>query len=134
MSELADRPRAIWLNRQTPPHIATLVLVAGLSALNMNIFLPSLPSMAEYFHTDYSLVQLAVSAYLGVTAVLQLLIGPLSDRFGRRKVILLSCLGLGLDYIFMAVAPSLAWLFVGRMISGITAASFSTAAAYIAFP
>src|SRR5262245_65236885 len=60
------------------------------------------------------------------------LLGALSDRFGRRPVILLSCLGLGLDYILMALAPTLWWLFVGRVISGITAASFATAGAYIA--
>ena len=49
-------------------------------------------------------------------------LGTLSDRYGRRTVILLSNLGLGLDYVLMALAPSLAWLFVGRLISGITAA------------
>jgi DHA1 family tetracycline resistance protein-like MFS transporter len=59
-------------------------------------------------------------------------LGALSDRFGRRPVILLSNLGLGLDYILMALAPSLSWLFVGRVISGITAASISTSFAYIA--
>ncbi len=59
-------------------------------------------------------------------------LGALSDKFGRRPVILLSCLGLGFDYILMALAPDLAWLFVGRLISGITAASFGTAGAYIA--
>jgi MFS transporter, DHA1 family, tetracycline resistance protein len=58
-------------------------------------------------------------------------LGAWSDRFGRRPVILISCLGLGLDYIFMAVAPSLRWLFVGRLISGITASNISTAYAYI---
>lgn len=58
--------------------------------------------------------------------------GALSDRFGRRPVILISCAGLGLDFILMALAPNLWWLFVGRVISGITAASFSTASAYIA--
>ena len=58
--------------------------------------------------------------------------GALSDRFGRRPVILISCLGLGCDYFFMALAPNLAWLFIGRLISGITAASFGTAFAYIA--
>ena len=59
-------------------------------------------------------------------------LGALSDRFGRRPVILLSNFGLGLDYIVMALAPTVWWLFVGRVISGITAASFSTASAYIA--
>jgi len=58
--------------------------------------------------------------------------GALSDRFGRRPVILLSCLGLGADFVFMALAPSLAWLFVGRLLSAATSASFSTANAYIA--
>jgi DHA1 family tetracycline resistance protein-like MFS transporter len=60
------------------------------------------------------------------------LLGALSDRYGRRPVILISCLGLGLDYVFMAIAPTLTLLFVGRIISGITAATIATAFAYIA--
>src|SRR5690606_12113881 len=60
------------------------------------------------------------------------ILGTLSDRFGRRRVILISCVGLGLDYILMALAPNLLWLFIGRILSGITAASFATAGAYIA--
>jgi len=60
------------------------------------------------------------------------LLGAISDRAGRRPVILLSNLGLGLDYLAMAVAPSLGWLFAGRLISGITSSSFSAASAYIA--
>src|SRR5262249_15482230 len=71
-----------------------------------------------------------------VWALMQFLFSPvqgaLSDRFGRRPVILLSNFGLGLDYILMALAPNLVWLFVGRVISGICAASISTAFAYIA--
>ena len=59
-------------------------------------------------------------------------IGGLSDRFGRRPVLLASLLGFGLDYIFLAFAPTLAWLFVGRFIAGIMGASFTTAGAYIA--
>jgi len=59
-------------------------------------------------------------------------LGALSDRVGRRPVILLSCLGLGLDYGIMALAPTVGWLFVGRVLSGITASSFSTSFAYIA--
>lgn len=60
------------------------------------------------------------------------IMGALSDRFGRRRVLLISSLGLGLDYFLMALAPNLAWLFIGRILSGITAASFATAGAYIA--
>jgi len=59
-------------------------------------------------------------------------LGSLSDRVGRRPVILLSCLGLGLDYIIMALAPTVGWLFLGRVLSGITASSFTTSFAYIA--
>ena len=81
-------PAARFLDRATPPHITTLVLLTGLSALSMNIFLPSLPNMTIYFHTDYWVMQLSVSLYLGLNALLQLAIGPLSDRFGRRPVML----------------------------------------------
>ncbi len=75
-----------FLDRTTPPHILTLVCLAGLSALNMSIFLPSLNTMAAFFDTSYSTMQLSVSGYLAATAVAQIFIGPLSDRFGRRNV------------------------------------------------
>jgi DHA1 family bicyclomycin/chloramphenicol resistance-like MFS transporter len=84
----AASPKAAWLDRRSPPHITTLVALASIGALNMNMFLPSLPSMARDFEADYAVVQLAVSAYLAATAGLQLVIGPLSDRFGRRSVML----------------------------------------------
>lgn len=77
-----------FLDRATPPHIFTLIVLTGLGALSMNIFLPSLPAMTEYFQTDYRLMQLSVALYLGVNAVLQVIIGPISDRFGRRPVLL----------------------------------------------
>src|SRR5580704_18165004 len=59
-------------------------------------------------------------------------LGQLSDRFGRRPVLLISLFGLMVDFLFMAFAPTLAWLFVGRVLNGATAASFSTANAYVA--
>lgn len=82
-----------FLSRATPPHIATLILLSGMSALGMNIFLPSLPGMAEYFEADYRLLQLSVAIYLAMNAVIQTLIGPVADMMGRRPVILS---GLGL--------------------------------------
>jgi DHA1 family bicyclomycin/chloramphenicol resistance-like MFS transporter len=81
------RPPARFLDRSTPPVLATLVLMAGLSALTMNIFLPSLPGMAAWFGVPYGLMQQSVALYLALSAALQIVIGPLSDRFGRRKVI-----------------------------------------------
>lgn len=77
-----------FLDRRSPPHLMTLVLVTGVASLAINIFLPSLPRMAREFGVDYRLMQLAVSGYLGVSACLQLVIGPISDRFGRRRVLL----------------------------------------------
>jgi DHA1 family bicyclomycin/chloramphenicol resistance-like MFS transporter len=77
-----------FLSRSTPPHIATLILLSGMSALGMNIFLPSLPGMAEYFEADYRLLQLSVAIYLAMNAVVQTLIGPVADMMGRRPVIL----------------------------------------------
>ena len=82
------QPVARTLDPATPPHIFTLVLLAGLSAMSMSVFLPSLPKMAEHFGAEYAVMQLSVSLYLAATAVLQLVIGPLSDRFGRRPIVL----------------------------------------------
>jgi len=113
---------SIWLNRTTPPRVLTLVLLASIAALNMNIFLPSLPGMATYFDADYGTMQLAISAYLGITAVLQLIIGPMSDRFGRRPVLL----G-GLSIFLLATlgcifSPNVGVFLVFRMIQGTVAA------------
>lgn len=77
-----------FLDRSTAPHIATLIFLAGMSALAMNIFLPSLPGMAEYFDADYSVMQLSVALYLAINGLLQIFVGPLSDKFGRRPVLL----------------------------------------------
>ncbi|TMV07861.1 multidrug effflux MFS transporter [Ruegeria sediminis] len=73
---------------RSPPTLATLILLSGLSALSMNIFLPSLPNMAEHFRTDYRVMQLSVALYLAMSALLQIVIGPLADKGGRRPVIL----------------------------------------------
>ena len=78
----------MFLNKNTAPHIFTLIFMSSMSVLSMSVFLPSLPSMTEFFKTDYSLVQLSVSLYLACTAVVQLIAGPLSDYFGRRNIVL----------------------------------------------
>lgn len=77
-----------FLDRTTPPHILTLVLITGMSALSMSIFLPSLAAMTTYFDTEYAIMQIALSGYLAATAVLQVFIGPISDRYGRRVLVL----------------------------------------------
>ncbi|MGF1681365.1 multidrug effflux MFS transporter [Photobacterium minamisatsumaniensis] len=76
----------------SPPSMLTLVLLTGLSAMSISIFLPSLPQMAEYFDVEYSVIQLSISGYIAMNAVVQFVIGPLSDRFGRRTMMLWACM------------------------------------------
>lgn len=75
---------------------------------------------------------LLMISFAGMQFIFAPILGELSDRFGRRPILLISLLGLGIDYIFHAFAPTLVWLFVGRFIAGICGASFSVASAYIA--
>ncbi len=108
-----------------------------LDVLALGITVPILPKLVETMLSgDTAQAAIVFGLFATAWALMQLifqpLLGALSDRYGRRPVILLSNLGLGLDYILMALAPTIWWLFAGRVISGICAASFSTATAYIA--
>lgn len=124
----------------TPPSRAALVFVfitVVLDMMALGVSLPVLPRLVVEFLGGDTPRAAEIYGFFGtVWALMQFvfapLLGALSDRFGRRPIILLSNLGLGLDYLLMAVAPTLGWLFVGRVISGITASSFSTAGAYVA--
>src|SRR5215471_8416908 len=117
--------------------VAFIFVTVLLDMLALGLVIPILPKLVEsfvggdtaraarifgVFGTAWALMQFAFSPILG----------SLSDRFGRRPGVLLSNFGLAADYVLMALAPSLLWLFVGRIISGVTSASISTAFAYIA--
>src|ERR1700757_5511077 len=113
-----------------------IIVTVTLDFLAFGIIAPVLPNLIIHFEGGNIARASDVTGYFGFAwNFMQFLflpvLGAWSDRFGRRPVILISCLGLGLDYIFMALAPSLKWLFVGRLISGITASNVSTAFAYI---
>ena len=108
-----------------------------LDMLALGVIVPVLPSLVVQFRGGNTTSGATIYGWFATTwAIMQFacspILGSLSDRFGRRPVILLSNLGLGLDYLVMAAAPSLWWLFVGRIVSGITSSSFGTASAYIA--
>lgn len=75
---------------RTPPHLMTLILLTGFSPLSLNMFLPSLANIADDLSVDYATVSLAVAGYLAITAMIQLVVGPLSDRIGRRPVLLVA--------------------------------------------
>ena len=108
-------PPSRFLDRTSPPHIMSLVAIAGLSALTMNIFLPSLPAMAKDLSVDYDRVQILVSGYIAMTALVQLIIGPLSDRYGRRPVMLGALAILLLASLVCMTAHSIELLTAARM-------------------
>ncbi len=111
-----------FLDRRSPPKIVTLTLLAGLSALTMNIFLPSLPGMAAWFGAPYALMQLSVALYLALSAVLQVMIGPVSDRYGRRSVILGALVLFILATVGTLLAPNATVFLVFRMAQAVVAA------------
>ncbi|HEX4924122.1 MAG TPA: TCR/Tet family MFS transporter [Bdellovibrionales bacterium] len=113
-----------------------IFITVVLDILALGIIIPVLPGLVAGFTGGDTARAAEMYGLFGtVWAAMQFVsapvLGSLSDRFGRRPVILLSNFGLGLDYIFMALAPTLGWLFVGRVVSGISAASIPTAGAYI---
>jgi DHA1 family tetracycline resistance protein-like MFS transporter len=117
--------------------LAFIFITVLLDVLAMGMIIPVLPSIITGFlHGDTVRTAEVLGLFATVWAVMQFIaspvLGALSDRFGRRPLVLLSNFGLGLDYILMALAPGLGWLFVGRVVAGITSASISTASAYIA--
>jgi MFS transporter, DHA1 family, tetracycline resistance protein len=136
MSDEASAPVA-----QMPPArnaaAAFIFVTILLDMLALGLIIPVLPKLVESFVDNDTASAARIFGLFGTAwALMQFLFSPilgaLSDRFGRRPVVLLSNFGLALDYVLMALAPSLTWLFIGRVISGITSASISTAFAYIA--
>jgi DHA1 family tetracycline resistance protein-like MFS transporter len=110
---------------------------ALMNAVSFGIMIPVLPNLIKHFAGGDTAQASLINVVFAVTwGIMQFLCGPvlgmLSDRIGRRPVLLISFFGLAIDFLFMAFAPSLAWLFIGRVINGLTAASFSTANAYVA--
>jgi DHA1 family tetracycline resistance protein-like MFS transporter len=117
--------------------LAFIFITVLLDILAFGMIIPVLPHLiARFYDGDVSKAAVMHGIFASVFMVMQFVFSPvqgaLSDRFGRRPVILLSNLGLGLDFILMAVAQTLPLLFIGRVLSGLTSASFSTANAYIA--
>lgn len=117
--------------------LAFIFVTILIDVLAFGLIIPVLPHLVQEFvggqeHVASYWIAVFGTVFAAIQFVTSPIQGALSDRFGRRPVILLSCLGLGLDFVFMALAPSLAWLFVGRVISAITSASFTTANAYVA--
>ena len=118
---MSNIPTVRFLDRSTPPHIVTLILIAGISALNMSVFLPSLMVMTDYFQTDYATMQFSLSGYLAMTAVLQIFIGPVSDKIGRRPVVIGSMMIFVLASIGTYFATSITVFLAFRMLQAAVA-------------
>jgi DHA1 family bicyclomycin/chloramphenicol resistance-like MFS transporter len=121
----------VFLDRRTPPKIATLILLAGLSALTMNIFLPSLPGMADHFGVSYGLMQQSVPLYLALSAALQIVIGPISDRYGRRVVLIGSLVLFLLATVGTLLAPNATVFLIFRMAQAVIASGMALSRAVV---
>lgn len=119
---MSSHPEVRYLDRATPPHISTLIAATALGAMSMNVFLPTLPQMAEYFQADYALMQRSVTLYLMVNAILQLGIGPISDRIGRRPVLLGSFVLFTLATLGCILAPTAEIFLAFRMAQAVVVA------------
>lgn len=115
-------PTRNFFNNKTPPHIVTLVMLTSLGALSMNIFLPSLPSITIHFEEDKTVVQLAITLYLIATAFLQPILGPFSDYYGRRPIVLFGIAGFFVGTLTCIFAPNIEILLLGRVIQALSAA------------
>jgi len=122
----------------SPPRaaIAFILVTALLDVMSMGIIIPVLPQLIEQLSGSTSAAGLWNGLFVALWAAMQFLcspvIGSLSDRFGRRPVILISVAGLALDFLLMAVAPNLWWLALGRILAGVTSSSFTSTFAYMA--
>ena len=117
--------------------LAFIFVTVMLDILALGMVIPVLPKLlVRFLSGDTARAAIVFGMFVSAFELMQFVFSPvlgvLSDRFGRRPIVLLSNLGLGLDYVFMAAAPSLLLLFVGRVIAGVTSASFAVAGAYIA--
>ncbi len=99
--------------------------------MSLNVFVPALSAMADHFQTDYALVQLSIALYLGINGVLQLVIGPLSDRYGRRPVVLWSCVLFCMATLGCIYAPTIEVFLVCRMAQAVIVAAMVLSRAII---
>lgn len=113
------------------PRLSTLILLSAVSVLPINIFLPSLTNMAAEFDIDYGVAGLTLAAYAAVSAGLQILMGPLSDRFGRRPVILWGLAIFVLATLGCAVAPDISTFLACRMLQAVIAPTYAVSLAVI---
>ncbi|MEM7121932.1 MAG: multidrug effflux MFS transporter [Pseudomonadota bacterium] len=115
----------------TPPRLVTLILLTALATLSLNLFLPSLAAMAADFDVSYALISLTVAGYVAVTAALQLVIGPLSDRFGRRPVLLAAMAVYVIASAACVMTTDIGVFLVCRILQGVIIAGWTVSLAIV---
>lgn len=123
--------------KSRPPALAFIFITLFLDVLGLGLIIPILPKLIESFsNNNVSAAATTVGILAGLYALMQFIFAPilgsLSDRYGRRPIILISLFGSACDYLLLAFAPSLPWFFVGRILNGISGANITAATAYIA--
>ena len=121
----------LMARHRTPPHLVTLILLSGFSPLTLNMFLPSLGNMAADLGTGTATLVWAVSGYLAVTAVLQLVIGPLSDRIGRRRVLLAALAIFTIGSVGCVLAQDVWTFLIFRILQGGASAGYTLSMAIV---
>lgn len=125
------------MKKRTAPALVFIFITLLIDVTGLGIIIPVFPKLIE--HLIHGNISQAASwggwltfSYASMQFIFSPVLGGLSDRYGRRPVLLFSLFGFGLDYILQGFAPTIEWLFIGRLLAGITGASFTTATAYIA--
>lgn len=124
LNAMASLPKPRFFDPATPPTLLTLVTLAAVGAVSMNIILPSLPFIQGHFGTSLFTVQFLLSGYLLVCGVFQLIIGPLSDYYGRRPIALICMMVFALASVLSALAPTTEILIASRLMQSLVVASF----------
>lgn len=121
----------LFPSSKSPPRFVTLVLLTAISVVSLNMFLPSLSNMARDFQVDYGLMNLSIAGYLAISAVLQIVMGPLSDRWGRRPILLWAMAIFTVASVGCWLAPNI-WVFLGfRLLQGAVIAGMALSRAVI---
>ena len=120
-----------YLDRSTPPHITTLVLVTAVSSITVNIFLATMPAMATFFDRPYAVIQLTLTAYLALSGITQLLVGPASDLLGRRPVMIATLLIFILASVGAALSTSFELFLFFRIVQTAIVSGFVVSRAVI---
>jgi DHA1 family tetracycline resistance protein-like MFS transporter len=132
-----SRPEKRQALHRRPAALGFIYAVMLINTVSMGVIIPVFPTLVKQLgHVGDANGAQIMGIFGAVWAAMSLIFAPifgnLSDRYGRRPILLISMFGFAFDYVIMALAPNLIWLFIGRMISGITASSGSAAGAYVA--